>query len=162
MSYAGNTESSRMFRVDSTYLIIFVLLFTGFFTLINLLIGFQESLPQRFLTVLNTASFVTLVSVLILHTIYHNKNTAAILLISCGIFVISYYSYVIFKAFSKDLTIIPYPLLIELKGSSNSVYVVDLPQIIIISLLIRYAYKKHKELRNPEEVETEITASSHA
>ncbi|MFN3268523.1 MAG: hypothetical protein ACK416_04620 [Zestosphaera sp.] len=162
MSYAGNTESSRMFQVDPTYLIIFVLLFMGFFTLINLLIGFQESLAQKFLTVLNTASFVTLVSVLILHTIYQNKNTAAILLISCGVFVISYYSYVIFKALSKDLTIIPYPLLIELKGSSNSVYVVDLPQIIIISLLVYYTYKKHKKPRNPEEVGTEITALSHA
>lgn len=162
MSYAGNTESPRMFRVDPTYLIIFVLLFTGFFTLINLLIGFQESLAQKFLTVLNTASFVTLVSVLVLHTIYQNKNTAAILLISCGIFVISYYSYVIFKALSKDLTIIPYPLLIELKGSSNSAYVVDLPQIIIISLLVYYTYKKHKKPSKPEEVGTEITASSHA
>ncbi len=149
MSGAGNAELTRLLRIDSTYLIVFFLLFVGFFTLINLMsavLGFQESALQRFFTVLNAASFATLVVIAILYTIQQNEDTAKILLISCGIFVVSYYSYVFLKAFSRSLVIIPYPLLIELRGVNGSAYVVDLSQIIIIALLARYVYKK---LRKP-------------
>lgn len=127
---------------------IFILILAGFFTLINLImvkLGFQESPPQRFFTVLNTASFATLIVTLILHTVYQNRNTDVMLLISCGVFTVSYYGYVTFKALSRGLTVIPYPLLIELRGSSNSAYVVDLPQIIIISLLTHYVYRRRKK-----------------
>jgi len=149
MSGAGNAELTRLLRIDPTYLIVFLLLFVGFFTLINLMsavLGFQESALQRFFTVLNAASFATLVVIAILYTIQQNEDTAKILLISCGIFVVSYYSYVFLKAFSRSLVIIPYPLLIELRGVNGSAYVVDLSQIIIIALLARYVYKK---LRKP-------------
>ncbi|MGC8975117.1 MAG: hypothetical protein ACP5KB_02835 [Thermoprotei archaeon] len=157
MSSAGNTDLPRSPRIDPIYLVVFVLLFTGFFTLINVAsatLGFQESLPQRFLTALNTASFTTLIATLILHTIYQNRNTVSVLLISCGVFIVSYYSYVIFKALSKGLAIIPYPLLIELRGSSNSAYVIDLPQIIVISLLAYYTYRKHRRFVSQSTRET--------
>jgi hypothetical protein len=149
MSGAGNAELTRLLRIDPTYLIVFLLLFAGFFTLINLMsatLGFQESALQRFFTVLNATSFATLVVVAILYTVQQNENTAKILLISCGVFVVSFYSYVFIKAFSRGLTIMPYPLLIELRSVKGSAYVVDLPQIIIIALLARYVYKK---LRKP-------------
>ncbi|MEO3992962.1 MAG: hypothetical protein QN229_01440 [Desulfurococcaceae archaeon TW002] len=147
MSDAGNAESSYLLRMDLTYLIIFALLFVSFFTLINLMspvLRFQENSLQKFFTVLNITSFITLIAALILHTVYLSKNTTKILLISCGIFIVSYYSDIAIKAFSRSLTIILYPLLIELRGSSNSAYVIDLPQIIIISLLTYYTYKKYK------------------
>ncbi len=149
MSGAGNAELTRLLRIDPTYLIVFLLLFAGFFTLINLMsamLGFQESALQRFFTVLNATSFATLVVVAILYTVQQNENTAKILLISCGVFVVSFYSYVCIKAFSRGLTIMPYPLLIELRSVKGSAYVVDLPQIIVIALLAHYVYKK---LRKP-------------
>ncbi len=148
MSGAGNAELTRLLRIDPTYLVVFLLLFAGFFTLINLMsamLGSQESALQRFFTVLNAASFATLVVTVILYTVQQNENTAKILLISCGVFVVSYYSYVFLKAFSRSLAIIPYPLLIELRGVNGSAYVVDLSQIIIIALLARYVYKKFRK-----------------
>ncbi|MEM0025617.1 MAG: hypothetical protein QXV93_03315 [Zestosphaera sp.] len=162
MSSAGNAEISRLFQIDPTYLIVFILLFVCFFTLVNVMtaaLGFQESLPQRFFTVLNVASFATLIVILILHTIYQNRNTVGMLLISCGVFTVSYYGYIAFKAFSRNLVIIPYPLLIELRGNSASAYVVDLPQIIIISLLAYYVYKEHKRLalRDAGKASAEVT-----
>ncbi|MEM2039339.1 MAG: hypothetical protein QXN79_02430 [Zestosphaera sp.] len=71
----------------------------------------------------------------------------------------SYYGYIAFKAFSRNLVIIPYPLLIELRGNSASAYVVDLPQIIIISLLAYYVYKEHKRLalRDAGKASAEVT-----
>lgn len=165
MSSAGNAESLRLLQIDPTYLIVFILIFTGFFTLINVLtamLGFQESPPQRFFTLLNAASFATLIVTLILHTIYQNRDTAGMLLISCGVFMVSYYGYVTLKAFSRGLAVIPYPLLIELRGSSNSAYVVDLPQIVVISLLTYYVYRKHKKPapQNMNEAGAEATSST--
>ena len=165
MSDAGNAELPRMFRIEPTYLVVFILLFVIFFTLVNVAtvaLTFQESLLQRLLTILNVTSFVTLIATLILHTIHQNKDTTRLLLISCGVFIIFYYGYVVSKALSRGLAITPYPLLLELRGSSNSAYVIDLPQIIIISLLIYYVYKKRrkhvpKDLR--DKVSTELPAS---
>lgn len=147
MSSAGNAESSLKVSKRFRHALVFIFILSSSFTVMNLAFSLMNShmgLTQLVLISFNTSSFITLIASLTLHIAFQSKTSLRVLLMSCASFIIAYYLYLGSKVLSNSLAVTPYPLLIELRSSAHSTYVLDLPQAILITLLIYYLFKRRR------------------
>ncbi len=147
MTDAGNAESPLKVGERFRHVLLFTVILSSSFTVTSLVFSLMNSymgLAQLALVSFNTSSFITLIISLTLHVVFQNKTSLRVLLMSCASFIIAYYLYLGSKVLSNSLTVIPYPLLIELRNGSHSTYVLDLPQAILITLLVYRLFQRRR------------------
>ncbi|MEM4486507.1 MAG: hypothetical protein QW116_04645 [Zestosphaera sp.] len=145
MSDAGNAEPLLKVFKRLTYVMVFLIIFAPTLAIVNILFPTSNAYAdsaQRTLIVLSVSSFTTLVISMALHVALQSRTTWGVLLMSCTLFIITYYTYLGSRIISSNLSVTPYPLFIELKNGARSVYVLDLPQIIVVMLVIYYLRKR--------------------
>lgn len=140
MISAGNAESSLKRRIAlslitfiSSYLIIYAL-----FRLISSLVGMWVD----HIVLSAVTSFTLLIGMLILHVFKSSKITRDLLMLSSVLTATTYYLYVASVAITRKLTITPIPFFLIATNTTYSVYILDIPQVILLIYIINLTLKK--------------------